>query len=141
MKKDKIIYWSTTVIVSVMMLFSAYMYLTAPAMEAAFKHLGFPDWFRTELALAKIAGAVVLLAPQISIRIKEWAYTGFAIVFISAFIAHVQRGDPVSMAAAPVVFLLLLVVSNIYLQKTLAVTSQLQHTDLQILKNKKVPAA
>jgi len=34
-------------------------------------HLGFPDYFRIELAFAKTIGALVLIIPKIPIRIKE----------------------------------------------------------------------
>ena len=106
----KITYWITTVIVSLMMTYSAYAYLTQPAMAAGFHHLGFPDYFRIELAVAKIAGVVVLLAP-VSARLKEWAYAGFAFTFVSAFIAHTASGDPVSARVMPLVLLVLLAVS------------------------------
>jgi cobalamin synthase len=117
MKKNKIIYWTTTVIVSSMMLFSAVQYLTNPQMGQAFKHLGFSDNFRVELAIAKIIGAVVLLIPAIPARIKEWAYAGFAIVFLSASIAHFTSGDTPGMVITPFFFLVILAVSNVYLHK------------------------
>jgi len=40
--------------------------------------LGFTDYFRVELAWAKLLGAVLLLAP-VPARLKEWAYAAFAI--------------------------------------------------------------
>jgi uncharacterized membrane protein YphA (DoxX/SURF4 family) len=116
MKATKITYWITTAIVALMMLYSASAYLTQPAMAAAFKHLGYPDYFRIELAIAKIIGAILLLAP-LAPRVKEWAYAGFAITFISAFIAHSASGDPVSYRAMPVIFLVLLIVSYLTYHK------------------------
>lgn len=112
----KIAYWITTGIVALMMTYSAYAYLTQPAMPAAFKHLGYPDYFRIELAVAKLIGAVVLLAP-ISARVKEWAYAGFAFTFISAFIAHTASADPIAVRITPLVFLVLLIVSYITYSK------------------------
>ena len=117
MKKDKIIYWTTTAIVGLMMLFSGYMYFTSPEAKEGFQKLGFPDYFRLELGCAKLIGALVLLVPQVPTRIKEWAYAGFGIVFISASIAHQQTGDPISHVISPLLFLALLAVSNIYLHK------------------------
>ena len=118
MKKNAIIYWATTGIVSLMMLFSAYSYLAKPEIAAAFKHLGFPDYFRIELAVAKIAGALVLIIPQIPVRIKEWAYAGFGITFISAAIAHTSSGDPAKNIMMPLVFLVILIISYVYLLKS-----------------------
>ena len=119
MKRAKIIYWATTGFVSVMMLFSAYSYLTNEEIKGAFVHLGFPGYFRVELALAKIVGAVLLLLPIKNGLLKDAAYVGFTITFISAFVAHVSSGDPVPVATAPLVFLGILIVSYIYKNKTL----------------------
>jgi hypothetical protein len=117
MKKNNIIYWAATGILSVMMLFSAYNYITNPQMADGFKHLGFSDTFRYELAVAKVLGALALLIPQVPLKIKEWAYAGFGITFISAAIAHFSSGDPVAVTIMPLVFLAVLVLSNIYLYK------------------------
>ncbi|KQM75184.1 DoxX-like family protein [Pedobacter sp. Leaf216] len=93
-----------------MMTFSAYSYLTNYAIKQAFHHLGFPDYFRVELAIAKILGALVLLIP-VKGQWKEWAYAGFAFTFISAFIAHSASGDPISNRIGPVVFMIVLLLS------------------------------
>lgn len=122
MKTVKISYWITTAIVSLMMLYSGYAYVTQPAIAQGFHHLGFPDYFRIELAIAKVLGAVILLTP-LSGRIKEWAYAGFAITFVSAFIAHTASGDPAANRMMPVVFLVLLIVSYLtYHRKEKAIT-------------------
>lgn len=110
MKGIKITYWITTVIVALMMLYSAYAYFTAPEVAQGFQHLGFPAYFRIELAIAKLIGAVLLLAP-VAPRIKEWTYAGFTFCFISAFIAHVASGDPIANRMGPVIFLVVLAVS------------------------------
>ena len=110
MKKNKITYWISTGIIALMMLYSAYAYLTQALVQQAFHHLGYPDYFRVELAIAKLVGAVLLVAPVVN-RIKEWVYSGFAITFISAFIAHTASNDPVSNRLTPLVFLVILIVS------------------------------
>lgn len=111
MKTTNITYWITTAIVTLMMLFSAYNYLTADAMKQAFTHLGYPDYFRIELAVAKIIGALILIIPGIPKYLKVFAYVGFTITFISAFIAHIANGDPMSAVIAPLIFLLILGIS------------------------------
>jgi hypothetical protein len=116
MKKNKLIYWITTSIISLMMLFSAFNYLTNDTMKNAFIHLGYPSYFRVELAIAKVFGAMALLLP-ISGRLKEIPYIGFAITFVSAFIAHLSSGDPVAVAVMPLVALGLLTVSYIYFRR------------------------
>jgi DoxX-like family len=117
MKKNTIIYWAATGLLALMMVFSAYSYIAKPDIAAAFKHLGFPDYFRIELAIAKIIGALVLIIPQIPVKIKEWAYAGFGITFISATIAHFVSGDPANYVTMPIIFLVVLIVSNVYLYK------------------------
>lgn len=79
-------------------------------MKVNFQHLGFPDYFRIELAIAKLLGAVLLLAP-VGMRIKEWVYAGFAITFVSAIVSHAAAGDPAKAMVMPAVFLLILMLS------------------------------
>jgi len=117
MKTNKIIFWSSTILLVVMMLFSAYNYLTNEQIKGAFVHLGFPSYFRIELAVAKILGAIVLLLPFASQTLKTIAYAGFGITFISAFIAHVSSGDPFSYAFMPLLFFVVLIVSYLYSNK------------------------
>lgn len=117
MKKDKIIYWATTGIISAMMLFSAYGYFTNPDIKAGFTHLGFPDYFRIELGIAKLAGALLLVIPAIPNAVKGLTYSGFAFTFLSAALAHAVSGDPASAIITPLVFLVILAVSYAYHQK------------------------
>ena len=116
MKAIKITYWATTVIVTIMMIYSAYAYLTQDAMVQAFHHLGYPDYFRVELAYGKLIGAILLIAP-VSARIKEWVYAGFIITFVSAFISHLSLGDPANYYSMPLIFLALLIVSYVTYHK------------------------
>ena len=109
MKAKIIAYWIVTILLSAMMLMSAYMYLTAPKMVEAFHSLGYPDYFRVMLAIAKFLGVAALLAPGLRI-VKEWAYAGFAITFVAAVVSHVMCGQGPA-AVAPVVASVLLVVS------------------------------
>ena len=125
MKKNNIIYWITTGIIAAMMLYSAYAYLTSDQMKAAFVHLGFPGYFRVELAVAKIIGALVLLVPGISKIVKQFAYFGFALTFVSAFIAHTASGDPISNAITPLLFLAVLTTSYIFFLKPYHHSTQL----------------
>jgi hypothetical protein len=110
MKAIKITYWVSTALVSIMMAYSAYSYVTNPAMQLAFVHLGYPDYFRKALAFGKFIGVALLLLP-VDARIKEWVYAGFGITFISAFIAHTVSGDSTQYRLMPVIFLTVLLVS------------------------------
>ena len=114
MKKNKIIYWTTTAIVASMMLFSAFSYLTNEEANKAFIHLGFPSYLRIELAAAKFLGAIALIIPSIHFTIKQLAYFGFAITFTSAFIAHVSVGDSIDHVVMPLIVMGILGVSYYY---------------------------
>lgn len=91
-KTTTILYWSVTALFCLQMSFTAYAQLRLPQVAEAFTHLGFPPYFRVELACAKLLGVVLLLAP-VPARLKEWAYAGFAFTLVSALIAHLSVGD------------------------------------------------
>lgn len=86
-------FWIATTLFALQMGFTAYAQLRIPDVAKAFFHLGFPSYFRIELSWAKLAGIMILLLPMVSVRLKEWAYAGFAITLISALIAHFASGD------------------------------------------------
>ncbi len=111
------VYWSSTLLVSLMLLWSAYGYLFHKATIDGVRDLGFPDFFRVQLAVLCMIAVVVLLIPQVPVKIKEWAYAGAGLFFITAFIAHVAHKAPFVISAINLIFLGLLVVSNIYLYK------------------------
>ena len=85
-------FWTATALFCLQIGFTAYAQLSLPQVAEAFTRLGFPDYFRVELAWAKLLGVVLLLAP-VPGRLKEWAYAGFAITLVSALIAHLAVGD------------------------------------------------
>lgn len=110
MKKNKIIYWIATGLIGAMMLFSGFSYFANPKVAEGFQFLGFPDYFRVELGVAKLVGALALLVPAVPRRIKEWAYAGFTFNLISAAVAHIAKGD-VSGSMSPIIMLAVLIVS------------------------------
>jgi len=91
-KSTRIGFWVATGLFCFQIGFTAFGQLAMPQVAAAFEHLGFPSYFRAELAFAKFIGIAVLLAP-VPARLKEWAYAGFAITLVSALIAHFSVGD------------------------------------------------
>ncbi len=93
MKQNKTLYKVAKGFIIFFMLFSAYFSYTH---AADLQKLGFPDYFRIELVIAKIIGAIVLLLPFTSVRVREWVYVGFIIAMVSALIAHICSGDPIS---------------------------------------------
>src|SRR5256886_12971509 len=94
-RRDRIVYWTTTGIVCAVMVFSIINFTFIdrfPFSEGAFVHLGLPNYFRTELTIAKALGVLALLVPGVPAKVKEIAYFGFAITLISASFAHFSSG-------------------------------------------------
>ncbi|MEO8594878.1 MAG: DoxX family protein [Candidatus Solibacter sp.] len=87
-----IAYWAVTTLFCLQMAFTAYAQLRLPQVAESFVHLGFPAYFRVELAWAKVLGVALLAAP-VPARLKEWVYAGFAITLASALVAHLSVGD------------------------------------------------
>lgn len=117
MKTTKIIYWISTGLVVAGMVMSFFNYFFNPVIAAGFAHLGFPDWFRVELGIAKLLGALALGIPAVPPRVKEWAYACFFVNFFSAFLLHYFAGDAAVNLVAPVVLLVILLVSYVSREK------------------------
>ncbi|WP_422361367.1 DoxX family protein [Reichenbachiella sp.] len=95
MKRDKIIYWVSSGLLSAMMLMSAGMYLFNTAeIKSLFISFGYPDYLVYPLAFAKILGVIAILTRR-SKMLLEWAYAGFFFDFALAFFAHwnIQDGE------------------------------------------------
>ncbi len=117
MKKDKIIFWSATIIIA---LFEGVMPALTSQTELAkegIRHLGYPEYFGNALVVFKILGVLVLVIPQVPKRIKEWAYAGFAFDFIFASISHGAVDGVNVQTFFPLVFLGILTVSYMYYHK------------------------
>lgn len=116
MTKIKAVYWTTTGAVGGIMLYTACTYFADPDMSSSFERLGFPDYFRVELGIAKGVGALILLLPIIGTEIKNIAYVGFAITFVSAIIAHTVHRDPV-LNSLQALFLLICLAISYFMEK------------------------
>ena len=116
MKRTTLIYWIATALLALQTAFAGLLYFTDPNMAAGFGHFGFPDYFRRELGIAKLIAALVVVLPMVPLRVKEWAYAGLGITFISALVAHASV-DGLATAMMPAISLVLLAVSYIYLHK------------------------
>lgn len=117
MKKQKIIFWTATIIIALFDgLIPALTTQTKLAREGI-SHLGYPDYFGNLLLCFRIPGVLVLLIPQIPGRVKEWAYAGFAIEFISAAISHALVDGFAGNTFLPLAVLAVLIVSYISYHK------------------------
>ena len=117
MKKDKIIFWVST---SIIFLFDTVMPALTSHTQLAIdgiQHLGFPDYFRVQLTVFKVIGGMLLIFPKVPSRLKEWAYVGFGINFISASIAHGAVDGLDFQTFFPLIILAILVVSYTHYHK------------------------
>ncbi len=106
----KIVYWTSTVIVAVMLLF-ALSYLTGnEQVVSGFTKVGYPQHLRIVLGIVKPLAAIVLLLPGLAL-VKEWAYACVAFTWVMAFIAHYSASDGPQVWSMPLVLLALLIVS------------------------------
>jgi len=116
-KSDKIIYWiSTSIVVLLDSVMPAFTFNTELAKQGI-SHLGYPDYFRIELSIFKIIGGIVLIIPSMPKRLKEWAYFGFALDFLSAFIGHTVVDGFNGQTMFPLIMLIILIVSYISFHK------------------------
>ncbi|WP_298758215.1 DoxX family protein [uncultured Psychroserpens sp.] len=116
----KITYWITTLILSLFLLWSSYSYIFSSSAIKGVKDLGFPDFFRIQLAILKLLAVLIILIPVISLQIKQWAYVGIILFFITAFIAHMAHKDPIIINLVNLVLIGLTITSYIYLHKIIS---------------------
>lgn len=117
MKKAKIIFWITTIII---FLFEGVMPALTSQTELAkegIRHLGYPEYFGNALVIFKILGVLVLVIPQVPKNVKEWAYAGFSFDFIFASISHFAIDGVNFQSFFPLIFLVILAISYIYYHK------------------------
>ena len=111
-KRNKIIYWVATGLLTALMLMSISMYFMKYEMVSdTFTRLGFPSFMVYPSAIAKLLGLIAILSRK-SQLLKEWAYAGFFFDFSLAFGAHmVAKDGEFGMA---VIAIILLLVSRVY---------------------------
>lgn len=119
MKKNKIIFWTATIIIA---LWEAVMplstWICAPEyMTFGTKALNYPDYFAYAVAIAKILGVIAITYPKTPTKLKEWAYAGLSFVLIFAFISHACVDGNIAYMIMPLAFLGILMVSYTYNQK------------------------
>jgi hypothetical protein len=105
------IYRITTGLLTVLMVFSAYLYLFQHEMAAEnFTRLGLPTFIIYPLAICKILGLVAIWTNK-SKMLKEWAYAGYTMQLSLAVGTHLSQGD--SEFVTPLVALLWVIASYV----------------------------
>ncbi len=117
-KRNKIIYWISTIWLATGMLSTGTLQLFKAKAEGSLSppgvygitHLGYPVYFLTILGIWKILGVVALLIPKFPL-LKEWAYAGFFFIMSGAIYSHIAVGDPMGELFPSLLLLILTVVS------------------------------
>lgn len=106
----KIAYWTSTVIVSLMLLLSLSYLSGSEQVVSGFTRSGYPQHLRIVLGIAKPVAGVVLLLPGLAL-LKEWAYPCVAFTWIMAFISAYLAREGAQVWSMPLALLALLIVS------------------------------
>jgi hypothetical protein len=110
-KTARIVYWVATLLFVLPQAWSAVQYLTqAPRMMETITGLGYPLYLMSFLAVAKFLGIAAVLWGRPWV-LKEWAYAGFTFDTLGAAWSHLAAGDPVIIAAVPLAFFVVQLVS------------------------------
>ena len=92
-KRNKIIYWISTALLSFGMLGSGLQQIFhAKEMVDLVVPLGYPLYFLYIIGTWKILGVITILIPGFKLA-KEWAYAGFFFVMTGALVSHLASGD------------------------------------------------
>ena len=109
-KSIKVAYWVSTGLLALFILPGVF-FMNSPEAKQGTEHLGIPTWLALEIGIGHFIGGLILVLPFIGKRIKEWAYIGIGIKYISAVIGHIAVDGAVPMSFAPLVVFSLLLIS------------------------------
>ncbi len=110
-KRNKIIYWITTVFLSIgMTAGGVQQMLQIGGYNEIVSSLGYPLYVLSILGVWKLLGVVTILIPRF-LLLKEWAYAGFFFAMSGAFISHLAVGQPFTEALPSLLLLSVTVLS------------------------------
>ena len=121
LRRNKIIYWTLTVLMFVPGTLGAFAeaFTSGPAsIVKIMLALGFPLYLMKILGVFKIFGGIAILTGKLP-RMKEWAYAGFSIEFLGATAAHIITNDRMYVLF-PFSFFVVLVIAYLLWHKTAA---------------------
>ncbi|GHO45770.1 DoxX family protein [Ktedonospora formicarum] len=118
MKAKVIVYWATTVIITLELLAGGLsdlvhggtMLVAGEPVADVITRLGYPLYLLTIIGVWKLLAVITLLVPRFP-RLKEWAYAGEIIVMTGAAASNAYSGEDTSMVIMPLVFVILALVS------------------------------
>jgi uncharacterized membrane protein len=110
-KREKIIYWVSTIWLALGMLSTGIVQLMRMEKDVEnITHLGYPIYILTILGVWKILGVVAILLPKFPV-LKEWAYAGFFFAMSGAIFSHIVMDNPLKEIFPSILLLSLTLVS------------------------------
>lgn len=110
-KRNKIIYWTVTIFLSIGMLAGGIQQmLQIGGYNEIVTGLGYPLYLLSIIGIWKILGVVAILIPKFPL-VKEWAYAGFFFAMSGAFISHLAVGQAFTEAVPSLILLVVTVLS------------------------------
>ncbi|MEL7587469.1 MAG: DoxX family protein [Prolixibacteraceae bacterium] len=110
-KRNKIVYWISTVWLALGMVSTGIVQLIKMQEEVdLITNLGYPVYLLTILGIWKMLGVVAVLVPKFPLA-KEWAYAGFFFAMSGALFSHLAVGAGAKELFGPVLLIVLTVVS------------------------------
>ena len=107
----QIAFWIVTILFALGMVGGGIGQLTrAKQTVEGISHLGYPPYLLSILGTWKILGIIAILLPKFQL-LKEWAYAGFFFAMSGAVISHIASGDGFANFIAPLVMVLLTILS------------------------------
>ncbi|WP_428742943.1 DoxX family protein [Tenacibaculum sp.] len=111
MKRNKIIYWTVTIFLSIGMLAGGVQQmLQIGGYNDIVKQLGYPQYLLSILGVWKILGVIAILIPK-SPLLKEWAYAGFFFAMSGAAISHFVISKSLTDALPSLILLIVIFLS------------------------------
>lgn len=110
-KRNKIIYWITTIWLVLGMTSTAIVQLIKMDEEVTnFTNLGYPVYLMSIIGVWKLLGVIAILLPKHPL-LKEWAYAGFFFVMSGATISHIIIENEPTTLFGPTLLLILTILS------------------------------
>ena len=110
-KRDKIIYWISTIWLSLGMASTGVVQISQMNDEVQkMSLLGYPSYFLVIIGVWKLLGVIVVLIPKYPL-FKEWAYAGFIFVMTGAIFSHLAVRDEAIEYFGPFLLVVLTIVS------------------------------
>ena len=116
---NNIIFWVTTSLIVIFEGIVPVLTFRTELAKEGIRHLGYPDYFGIMIVGFRLCGVVALIFPQIPARIKEWAYAGFVIEFLSASISNMIVDGLTFNVTVPLIVLAVLLLSYFSFHKKL----------------------